>query len=58
MPLFLVIKALKDIIKNLSLKLAMVFLNSLSHLNPLSHFIPMFPNILEPSSFVRNLPPA
>ena len=54
---FLVIKILKYINKNLSLKLEMVFYNRLSHLKPMSHFFPMLPNIPEPSSCVRNSPP-
>ena len=54
---FLVAKALKDATKSLSLKLEMMFHNSLFHLNPVSHFIPMLPNILDPSSFMKNLPP-
>ena len=53
---FLVTKTLKYINKNLSLKIEMVFYNSLSHLKPISHFVPMLPNIQEPSSCVRNPP--
>ena len=53
---FLVTKTLKDITKNLFVKLGMVFYKNLSHLKPMSPFIPMLHNILEPSSCVRNLP--
>ena len=51
---FLVAKTLKDI-RNLFLKLAKVFHNSLSHLKPMSHFIPMLLSILELSRIVKNL---
>ena len=54
---FFVAKAHQDF-TNLSLKLVKVLHNSLSHLKPMSHFIQMPPSILEPSGFVRNLPPS